>query len=122
MSLIEEAVSDPVPVVALIDKLKGHHASYLRQLEEARDAVGRLTGAVMATANLISLHELEEKKVVVPKIPTPEGDTSAIKEGEQPEGNPVEHQDGDCSGEATEPSDSNCDEQSGQDQQEGEVI
>lgn len=46
-----------------------------------------------------------------------EGDNNAIEEGNQPENNLCEHQDGESSGEATEPSSGDCVEQSGQEQQ-----
>lgn len=47
-----------------------------------------------------------------PNLPTPEpqtppGDDNATKEGEQPEGNSEQHQDGNCSGEEACPGSSN---------------
>jgi hypothetical protein len=105
MSLLEEALTEAVPVVSLIERLRGHHASYIQQLEEAKESVGRLTGAVIAIANLINQHELEEKKG---------GDTNDTKEGNEPEGDLKQHQDGEGSGQASEPSDSDSVEQSGQ--------
>ncbi len=74
-----------------------------QQLTQQADSLKVLRGH-LAEAQ----HWLDKCPVPVPVTP-PEGDNNnAIEEGNQPENDSIEHQDGDCSGEETEPSSSDC--------------
>ncbi len=75
-----------------------------QQLESQADNLKLLRGH-LAEAQ----HWLDQCQEPLPGEPqTNEGGCNAIEEGNQPEGDSIEHQDGDCSGEASETGGSDC--------------
>lgn len=94
---------------------------YEKQLSDTENAVQQIKGAIAACKHQMTLLVRKQNEHVLKQS---EGDKqNAIKEGQQPEDNISEHQDGESIREATESSDSDCAEQSGEiQQQEGEQV
>lgn len=75
---------------------------YEKQLADTVNAVQQIKGAIAACKHQMTLLVQKQNQHVINKA---EGELqNAIKEGKQPEGDPSEHQDGDCSGQESEPS------------------
>jgi hypothetical protein len=93
-----------------LDELKAQLSNLHGQKELINQQFHQVSGAINFTAHLIS--EMEKKALeALQKLKAdeqqPQGDNNnATQEGEQPEGDISEHQDGDSCGEAQEPSDS----------------
>lgn len=75
---------------------------YKTQLANTENAVQQIKGAIATCEHQMQLLVKKQNELVLKKA---EGDKqNAIEEGNKPEDNLSEHQDGDCSGEATEAS------------------
>ena len=75
-----------------------------QQLESQADNLKILRGHLSEAQHWLNQFDAQVQADAL----TNEGVNDAIEEGNEPESDPVEHQDGDCSGEETEPSGSDC--------------
>ena len=95
---------------------------YKTQLSNTENAVQQIKGAIATCEHQMQLLVRKQNEHVLKQAAAEGVKQNAIEEGKQPEDNIIEHQDGDCSREATETSGSDCVEQSQQEQQQEEQV
>lgn len=88
---------------------------YEKQLFDAENAVQQIKGAIAACKHQMQWLAQKQTELVIKKA---EGElNNAAQEGNEPEGDSSEHQDGDSSGKESKPSSSDCLQQGGEVQQ-----
>lgn len=108
-------------VTLTIEDIVEQLGKYKTQLVNTENAVQQIKGAIATCEHQMQLLVRKQNEHVLKQAA--EGvQQNAIEEGKQPESDLIEHQDGDCSREATETSGSDCAEQGEQDQQQEEQV
>lgn len=108
-------------VMLTLEDIVEQIGKYEKQLVDTTNAVQQIKGAIAACKHQMTLLVQKQNEHVLKQAA--EGvQQDAIEEGKQPESDLSEHQNGDCSGETTETSGSNCAEQSQQEQQQEEQV
>lgn len=89
-------------VALTLEDIVGQINKYEKQLADTENAVQQIKGAIASCKHQMTLLVQKQNQHVINKA---EGELkNAIEEGKQQEGDSSEHQDGDCSGEESEPS------------------
>lgn len=100
-------------VTFTLEDLVEQLGKYKKQLVDTENAVQQIKGAIAACEHQMQLLVMKQNQYISNKA-AQGAKENATEEGEQPENNLSEHQDGDCSRETAEASSSNCLEQSGE--------
>jgi|SRR6478736_4895474 len=103
-----------------IERLTQQLNDYMKQHAETKLLVQQIAGAIQAVQHQITTLQKEAKEAAEAK--RKEDEDNAIKEGNEPEDNLSEHQDGESSGETPESSGSDCIEQGAGEQKQEEQI